>query len=78
MTQFDKLISKILEGKTISTDEAIKILTNLGYTPQKQNSGTSHITYKKGQSRITLVLNQKEIQKYLIRQLQAIIDDLDA
>ena len=74
MTRLDKLIQKILKGNTlISMDETIKVLTSLGYEAQKQNSGTSHITYKKTNSRITLVLNRKELKNYQLNELQAIL-----
>jgi predicted RNA binding protein YcfA (HicA-like mRNA interferase family) len=76
MTKIDKLINKILLGNTtISTDEAIKVLLRLGYEVQKQNAGTSHITYKKqGDISITLVLNRKELKKYQIKAIQELLN----
>jgi predicted RNA binding protein YcfA (HicA-like mRNA interferase family) len=70
MTKQQKLIQKVLEGKTISTDEAIKLLLDLDFIKHNQNSGTSHVTYKKGREKITLVLNMKELKKYQIKLLQ--------
>lgn len=75
MTRLEKLIQKILKGNTtISMDDAINVLTKLGYKPQKQNAGTSHITYKKqGNNRITLILERKELKKYQIEEIQTIL-----
>ena len=73
MTKQQKLIQKVLEGKTISTDEAIKLLLDLGFIKHNQHSGTSHVTYKKEKEKITLVLNMKELKRYQIKLLQDIL-----
>ncbi len=74
MTKKDKLIQKILENKKISTDEAIKILINLGFKSKTRiRSGSSHKIFTKEEMTITLVLNRKELKPYQIQDLQEIL-----
>lgn len=72
MTKKDKLIQKILNGKSVITiEEAEKILLFLGYDTEQPASGSSHITYRKYDcNSVTLVLTQKELKDYLIKKLQ--------
>ena len=74
MTKKNKLIQKILQGKTISNDEAIKILTTLGFEGKKRiRSGSSHKILSKNEMTISLVLNRKELKSYQLEQLQKIL-----
>ncbi len=71
MTKKDKLIKKLFESKTISFDEADKILTDAGFLPERPASGSSHITYRKqGKNPVTLIRNRKELKPYQIKMLQ--------
>lgn len=66
MSKLEKLINKILEGKSsITIDEAEKILKKFGYIAEK-GSG-SHITYRKeNRNSVTLVLTDIELKPYMI------------
>ena len=76
MTKRNKLIQKILNSvSTIYMDEATNVLIAIGYNPQVQNSGSSHITYKKLDRAITLVLNRKELKPYQIKKLREILKE---
>jgi len=55
MTKRDKLVQKMLSGKSISSDDAEKILILFGY--QMVNREGSHVTYGK-QNKILLQLLQ--------------------
>ena len=50
MSQFDKLIQKILDEKDITYQESEKALLYLGYIARAPKGGSSHITYKIAQS----------------------------
>ena len=69
MTKFDKLIQKILAGKSIITiDEAEKLLLKLDFIAE--NISGSHITYRKENiSSVTLVLRDTELKPYMIKKL---------
>ena len=75
MTKLDKLIKKVLEGKAISTDEAIKLLLTLGYLKRKRiRAGSSHQIYvKDNMPSVALVANRKELKPYQIQDLQEIL-----
>ena len=74
MTQFDKLIQKILEEKEITYQEAEKVLVSLGYVARAPKGGSSHITFTKSPNQIiTLVKTQKPLKKYLIRLIKEAI-----
>lgn len=76
MAKRNKLIQKILNStSSISMDEVINILLAIGYNPQIHNSGSSHITYKKLDRAITLVLNRKELKPYQIKKLRELLKE---
>ena len=69
MTKKEKLISKILENKPITINEAIKLLTWLGYTDTSTKG--SHQSFRKAwRPLITLVLTDKDTSKYIIQDLK--------
>lgn len=71
MTKLEKLIKKILEGKTVSFNEADLALQNAGFDPESPKSGSSHITYRKsGKNPVTLVRNRKELKPYQLKMIQ--------
>ena len=75
MTKLEKLIQKILEGKSIITiDEAEKFLQKMEYTAEKATG--SHITYRKeNKDPVTLVLTTKELKPYMLKKLQKLLQD---
>lgn len=77
MSQFNKLIAKILEEKDITYLEAEKVLISLGYIARSPKGGSSHITFTKSPNQIiTLVKTQKPLKKYLIKLIkEAILND---
>jgi predicted RNA binding protein YcfA (HicA-like mRNA interferase family) len=77
MTKQEKLINKILEEKSITFEEAQKVLLSLGYTERTPKGGSSHVTFTKSPNQIiTLVKTQKPLKKYLIKLIkEAILND---
>jgi len=66
----DKLIQKILQGKTdVTPDEAVKILKMLDFTASP--SGGSHLTFRKpNRQSVTIILTQNPLKSYLLEKLQ--------
>ena len=76
MTKREKLIAKIKSFKGISFDQAVSLLESLDYEPYQTSS--SHITFRKtGKMPITLVKNQKELQRYHLKNLNKILESED-
>lgn len=77
MSQFEKLIKKILEEKSITYSEAEKVLLTMGYIARTPKGGSSHITFTKSPNQIiTLVRTQNPLKKYLIKLIkEAILND---
>lgn len=76
MSKDKKLIAKIMESNsTITVEDAIKVLSHLGYSSRQPKSGSSHITFFKPnfQKNITLVLGQKQLKPYQIQNIQDIL-----
>jgi len=69
MSKLNKLIKKILEGKSdVTPDEAIKILEMLGFYASP-GSG-SHLTFRKpNRQSVTIVLTQNPLKPYLLEKL---------
>jgi len=70
MSKRDKLIQKILAGKSdITPEEAVKILAMLGF--HASSTGSSHLTFRKPNSQsVTIVLTQDPLKPYLVEKLQ--------
>jgi predicted RNA binding protein YcfA (HicA-like mRNA interferase family) len=66
----DKLIQKILKGKTdVTPEEAVKILEMLEFTASP--AGGSHLTFRKPNCQsVTIVLTQNPLKSYLLDKLQ--------
>lgn len=71
MTRREKLIQKLLNGQSIKTEEAIKIIESLGYESRKTKTTGSHRTFRKpGHDLITIVLTHNYIPEYTISDIQ--------
>ena len=72
MSKRDKLIDKILKGKSnITPSEAVKILESLGYIASGPAGGSSHLTFRKADTpSITIVLTQNPLKPYMVSKLQ--------
>ena len=77
MSQYEKLIKKIIDEKSITYQEAEKVLLSLGYVARTPKGGSSHITFTKSPNQIiTLVKTQNPLKKYLIKLIkEAILND---
>ena len=75
MSKTDKLIQKILKGKSeITPAEARKILEMFGYIAQGPACGSSHLTYRKPNApSVTIVLTQNPLKPYMVAKLQAVL-----
>lgn len=75
MSQFGKLIQKILDEKDITYQEAEKVLSYLGYIARVPKGGSSHVTFTKSPNQIiTLVRTQRPLKKYLVRLIKEAIE----
>lgn len=72
MSKRDKLIQKILNGKSeITPNEAIKILEFLDYVAEGPANGSSHLTFRKPNAySVTIVLTQNPLKPYMVAKLQ--------
>lgn len=75
MSKRDKLIQKILKGKSeISPSEAVKILELFGYVAEGPSGGSSHLTFRKPNTMsVTIVLTQNPLKPYMVAKLQAVL-----
>lgn len=75
MSKRDKLIQKILNGKSdITPDEARNILEYFGFKATAPSGGSSHLTYRKnGVQSVTIVLTQNPLKPYMVAKLQAVL-----
>ncbi|OGI00485.1 MAG: hypothetical protein A2Y25_12100 [Candidatus Melainabacteria bacterium GWF2_37_15] len=67
MTKKEKLIQKVLSG-TISTVEAMKILTQIGYETNS-TKGSHQVWRKPGRQPIVLILSKKDLPFFLREQI---------
>ena len=70
MSKRDKLIQKILEGKSdVTPDDAIRILEMLDFKTTPTDG--SHRTFRKQNcSSVTIILTQNPLKPYLLEKLQ--------
>ena len=75
MSKRDKLIQKILNGKSeITPDEAKKVLEQFGFVADGPAGGSSHLTFRKPNSQsVTIVLTQNPLKPYMVAKLQAVL-----
>ena len=77
MTQFQKLIAKILSGtndKNIRFSELCNVLIKMGF--QQRIKGDHHIFYKKGIEEIINIQPKKKMAKpYQVKQIRKLILD---
>lgn len=73
MTKIDKLVSKILEGRTVSYSEAETLLRNLGFNLEV--SGSHHVFRKKGYARNVSIKYRYQLLPYQIRDLKEVLRD---
>lgn len=75
MSKADKLIQKILKGKSgITPNEARKILEMFGYVATGPSGGSSHLTFRKlNRPSVTIVLTQNPLKPYMVAKLQAVL-----
>ena len=76
MSKKDKLIQKILNGKSsITPMEAIKMLENYGYVAAGPAGGSSHLTFRKpARPSVTIVLTQNPLKPYMVEKLKNAIN----
>jgi len=76
MSKWEKLIQKILKGKSdVTPAEAQKILESYGYIATPPSKGSSHLTYRKtNRASVTIVLTQNPLKPYMIAKLQNVIN----
>ncbi len=75
MSKRDKLIQKILNGKSnVTPDEARKLLEAFGFKAEGPAGGSSHLTFRKPNTQsVTIVLTQNPLKPYMIAKLQNVL-----
>lgn len=78
MSQWDKLISKILSlAPDIRFEELRKVLEAYGYTMYTPKSGSSHCTFRKPGCQPITVPKHKPIKKVYVEMVKEIVESED-
>jgi len=73
VSKIDKLISKVLEGRAVSYNEAQSLLTSLGFSLEV--SGSHHVFRKKGYARNVSIKRRSQLLPYQCRDLKEVLRD---
>lgn len=73
MTKWQKLVQKILEGRSASYDEAETVLKKLGFSLEIK--GSHHVFRKKGYPKNISIKRRSELFAYQLRDLQEVLRD---
>jgi predicted RNA binding protein YcfA (HicA-like mRNA interferase family) len=73
MTKWQKLIQKILDGRSTSYEEAETVLLKLGF--ELEIKGSHHVFRKKGYSRNVSIKRRSELLSYQLRDLKEVLRD---
>lgn len=78
MTKHEKLIRKIRNNPTDVNFETLqKLLLEYGFKERQPKGGSSHYTYTRGDTIIT-VPRHKPVNKIYVKQVIKLIDDIEA
>ncbi len=75
MSKIEKLIRKILDGRTISYQEAETLLKRLGF--EVEVCGSHHVFRKKGYARNVSIKKRTELLPYQLNDLKEVLQDHD-
>lgn len=73
MVKLEKLIAKVLQNRSISYNEAERILKNLGFDVIA--CGSHHVFRKKGYSKNVSIKNRPELLPYQVREIKEVLRD---
>jgi predicted RNA binding protein YcfA (HicA-like mRNA interferase family) len=73
MSKLEKLIKKVLEERSVSYEEAEKILLKLGFSVEVR--GSHHVFRKKGYSKNVSIKRRSELLPYQLRDLKEVLRD---
>ena len=73
MGKNDKLINKILENRTITYNEAERLLFKLGF--ELEICGSHHVFRKKGYFKNISIKKRKQLLPYQLRDLKEVLRD---
>lgn len=74
MSKLEKLKQKIMNGQSVSFDEAEGLLIKLGF--QVKSKGSSHFVFsKKGYEKNVSIKKRSELLQYQIRLLQEVLEN---
>ena len=73
MSKLQKLIEKILEGRTVSYDEAEKLLIQLGF--KIRTKGSHHVFFKDNYLKNVSIKRRSQLLTYQIRELKEVLRD---
>ena len=73
MSKFDKLIKRILDGQSISYEEAEKLLSSLGFIMKSE--GAHHVFRRKGYAKNISIKKRPQLFPYQIKDLKEVLKD---
>jgi predicted RNA binding protein YcfA (HicA-like mRNA interferase family) len=73
MSTLEKLIDKVLSGRTISYDEAENILLRLGFALNVR--GSHHVFRKNGYFRNITIKKRSQLLAYQIKEIKEVLRD---
>jgi len=73
MSKFDKLILRILDGRTVSYKEAESLLKRLGFS--LEICGSHHVFRKKGYIKNISIKRRNQLLPYQLRELKEVLID---
>lgn len=73
MSKLQKLIEKILEGRSVSYEEAEKLLIQLGF--QVRVKGSHHVFFKDNYLKNVSIKRRSQLLAYQIRELKEVLRD---
>jgi predicted RNA binding protein YcfA (HicA-like mRNA interferase family) len=73
MSKFQKLIERILEGRSVSYEEAERILLGLGF--KMESRGSHHVFRKSGYERNISIKRRPQLLPYQLNDLKEVLTD---
>lgn len=73
MSKLQKLIEKIIEGRSVSYDEAENLLIHLGFKIRVK--GSHHVFFKDGYLKNVSIKRRSQLLGYQIRDLKEVLRD---
>lgn len=73
MSKFQKLVERVFEGRSVSYEEAEKILLGLGF--RMESRGSHHVFRKSGYERNISIKKRSQLLPYQLNDLKEVLGD---